>query len=70
MENCQIFTPPTIVNKMLDMIGYTNDNIATNTILEPSFGDGAFLVPIVQRILQYGKQNKHQEKCQLCFGSS
>lgn len=57
MENCQIFTPPTIVNKMLNMIGYTDDNIATNTILEPSFGDGAFLVPIVQRILQYGKQN-------------
>lgn len=56
MENCQIFTPPTIVNKMLDMIDYNGDNIATKTILEPSFGDGAFLVPIVQRMLNYCRQ--------------
>lgn len=57
MENCQIFTPPEIVEKMLNMIQYSGDNLATKTILEPSFGDGAFLVPIVQRILSYGKQN-------------
>jgi hypothetical protein len=56
VENCQIFTPPTIVNKMLDMIDYNGDNIATKTILEPSFGDGAFLVPIVQRMLNYCRQ--------------
>lgn len=55
--NCQIFTPPYIVNLMLDKIGYINDNIRNKTIFEPSFGDGAFLVSIVDRILKYACKN-------------
>ena len=62
MQNCQIFTPPEIVDKMLDMIGYTNEQIESKTIFEPSFGDGAFLVPIVERILNYSKQHNKTTK--------
>ena len=57
MRNCQIFTPPEIVNKMLDMLDYTGDNIKTKTIFEPSFGGGAFLTQIVDRIFEYSKSN-------------
>ena len=57
MRNDQIFTPPEIVSKMLDMIGYVGDNIRTKTIFEPSFGGGAFLLQIVERIFEYS--DKH-----------
>lgn len=47
----QVFTPAHIVIKMLDIVNYKNDNILYTTILEPSFGDGAFLVQILERLL-------------------
>jgi adenine-specific DNA-methyltransferase len=50
MKHDQIFTPPNIVHKMLDELGYTSNNLH-KSIFEPSFGDGAFLVEIVQRIM-------------------
>ena len=63
MQKCQVFTPPDIVQKMLDMVDYAGDNIASKTIFEPSFGDGAFLLPIVQRILTYcTEHNKNKDE--------
>ena len=57
MKNDQVFTPALIVAKMLDLVEYYEDNIKSKTILEPSFGDGAFLVQITERILNYSKSN-------------
>ena len=57
MRNDQIFTPPEIVSKMLDMLGYIGDNIRTKTIFEPSFGSGAFLIQILDRIFEYSDAN-------------
>jgi adenine-specific DNA-methyltransferase len=57
MRNDQVFTPPEIVTKMLDMIEYTGDNIRYKTIFEPSFGGGAFLLQIVDRIFDYADDN-------------
>ncbi len=54
MKHDQVFTPEYIVKKMLDDIQYSGENLR-KTILEPSFGDGAFLVEIVARILDYAK---------------
>lgn len=54
MKHDQVFTPDYIVKKMLDDINYYGENLR-KTILEPSFGDGAFLVEIVSRILDYAK---------------
>lgn len=54
MKHDQVFTPNYIVKKMLDDIEYHGENLR-KTILEPSFGDGAFLVEIVSRILEYAK---------------
>ena len=58
MNNCQVFTPAYIVKKMLDMINYQGESIKTKTIFEPSFGDGAFLVEIVERVMQYANDNQ------------
>lgn len=48
----QVFTPHWIVAIMLDCIGYKGQSILTKTIMEPSFGDGAFLKEIVQRYIE------------------
>jgi adenine-specific DNA-methyltransferase len=53
----QVFTPHYIVSEMLDKIGFYNDNVLKKNILEPSFGDGQFLVEIVKRIIQEGNKN-------------
>lgn len=54
MKHDQVFTPDYIVKKMLDDIDYRGNNLR-KTILEPSFGDGAFLLEIVSRILDYAQ---------------
>ena len=50
----QVFTPKDIVCEMLDKIEFTKKNIFTYKIMEPSFGDGAFLLQIIERIIRYG----------------
>ncbi len=47
----QVFTLTWIVNEILDLVGYNNDNILDKYILEPSSGDGVFLTEIVSRYI-------------------
>lgn len=51
----QYMTPARIVPMILDAIGYEGESILYKTIIEPSFGDGAFLLEIVKRLIQEGK---------------
>lgn len=48
----QVWTPDWMVSHMLDLAGYTGDAVLSTRILEPSFGNGAFLKEIVTRILK------------------
>jgi hypothetical protein len=51
-ERGAIFTKREVVNFILDLVGYTSDKpLFLYRILEPSFGDGGFLLPIVERLL-------------------
>lgn len=54
----QVFTPKYIVNMTLDEVLYKDSNILNKKIVEISFGNGAFLVEIVQRIILYCKLKK------------
>lgn len=51
----QVFTPKDIVAQMLSLCGYDKDNILCKKILEPSFGDGAFLTEILKKLLSVCK---------------
>lgn len=55
----QVFTPPHIVREMLDLVGFVPEELAKieqpYRILEPSFGDGAFLFEIVDRLIKVGE---------------
>lgn len=51
-ERGAIFTRPVIVDFMLDLIGYTSDRDLTRLrLLEPSAGEGEFLLAAVSRLL-------------------
>ena len=51
-ERGAIFTRQSVVNFMLDLIGYTSDQpLHQRAMLEPSFGRGDFLLPIIERLL-------------------
>ena len=49
-------TAPEVVRYMLDLIGYTADKDLSNTIiLEPSCGEGEFVVEIARRLIESAK---------------
>ena len=51
-ERGAIFTRREVVDFMLDLAGYTPDQpLCEFRTLEPSFGDGDFLIPIAERLL-------------------
>jgi hypothetical protein len=51
-ERGAIFTRHEVVDFILDLVGYTTERpLHTYRLLEPSFGDGAFLSPVVDRLL-------------------
>ncbi len=48
----EVFTKRWVVNFILDLVGYTSEkDLFALTIVEPSCGSGAFLVPIVERLI-------------------
>ena len=61
-NKCQIQTPISYVNQMLDQIGYQTDLLGKK-VLENSFGRGNILCQIVYRYIQDGlKKNFSKEK--------
>ena len=52
-ERGAVFTRREVVDFVLDLSGYTTDKpLHRMRLLEPSFGDGDFLLPAVERLLQ------------------
>jgi adenine-specific DNA-methyltransferase len=48
----EVFTRRWIVELILDLVGYTEDkDLAARRLVEPSCGTGAFLVPVVERLI-------------------
>ena len=59
----QYMTPDGVVTMILDTIGFTGNHVLSKSIMEPSFGDGAFIENIVQRIISEGtKSGKTNEE--------
>ena len=54
----EVFTRPWVVEVILDLVGYTSDrDLGTLQIVEPSVGSGAFLGPIVARLLESARRH-------------
>lgn len=53
-----VLTKPEVVNFMLDRVGYTCDkNLKDKVVIEPSAGDGAFVIPILERLLKSSEKH-------------
>lgn len=56
----EVFTRRWVVNLILDLVGYTAErDLGTLTLVEPSCGTGAFLVPIVERLVESSERHGH-----------
>jgi len=51
IDHGEVFTPPELVNRMLDLVAHECDQIETR-FLEPACGDGNFLVEVLRRKLR------------------
>jgi adenine-specific DNA-methyltransferase len=59
-EYGEVFTRRWVVELILDLVGYTVDrDLASAVLVEPSCGTGAFVVPIVERLLASSKHHGH-----------
>ncbi len=49
----EVFTKPEVVEFMLDEVGYVaSTNLSKTSIMEPSCGEGEFVIEIVKRLKQ------------------
>ena len=48
-ETAEVFTPPELVNKMLDELDYDWETLPDKTFLDPTCGSGNFLVEVAKR---------------------
>ena len=57
-EHGEVFTRRWVVELILDLAGYDpNEDLASRRALEPACGSGAFLVPIVERLLKSAERH-------------
>lgn len=67
-----IFTRSEVVDFILDLAGYTEDQpLHEKRLLEPSFGGGDFLLPIIQRLLSAWRAARQRQRrcCGRCRGA-
>ena len=66
-----IFTRAEVVDFILDLVGYTEDQpLYLKRILEPSFGGGDFLLPVVERLLTAWRGSKKEGDAVFALGNS
>lgn len=56
-QHGDVFTSPEVVSYMLDLVGYTADkDLGKTSILEPSCGEGEFVIEIVRRLQESSRR--------------
>jgi len=64
----QVYTPRFVVEKILSDIGFDNQNVLGKTILDPSCGDGRFLVVVAEKIIKLSPKEALQENLEKIYG--
>lgn len=56
----EVFTRRWVVELILDLVGYTADrDLGRQSLVEPSCGTGAFLVPVAERLIESASSHGH-----------
>ena len=70
-ERGAVFTRREVVEFILDLAGYTADKpLYESRFLEPSFGEGEFLLVAVKRMVEAWKRGGERTDCLECLGDS
>ncbi|NJL11801.1 MAG: N-6 DNA methylase [Microscillaceae bacterium] len=64
----QVYTPRFVVEKILADIGFDNPSILGKTILDPSCGDGRFLVVVAEKIIELSPKESLKENLEKIYG--
>jgi methylase of polypeptide subunit release factors len=64
----KVYTPAFVVEKMLDDIEFYGNNVLDKKILDPSCGDGQFLIEVVKRILKYSPEYELEKQLNNVYG--
>lgn len=64
----QVYTPPFIVCKILNDVGYKSKNILGKKILDPACGDGNFLIEVAKRIIKHSEMENLKENLECIYG--
>lgn len=64
----QIYTPPFVVCKILNDVGYKSKNILGKKILDPACGNGNFLTEITKRIIKYSEAENLKKNLECIYG--
>lgn len=64
----KVYTPEKVVEKILNDTGYVGTGILGKTILDPSCGDGRFLVAAAKRIILYSDASSLKENLEKIHG--
>lgn len=59
--NGRVYTPKYIVDNILDLSGYIQNNILKKHVIDNSCGDGAFLKEVVNRYCKQAQANNHDK---------
>lgn len=66
-----VFTRPEVAEFILDLVGYTSDQpLYRQRLLEPSFGSGDFLFPIINRLLKAWRSQRGGRDALACLGNA
>ena len=58
----RVFTPQHIVEQMLDKANLVGENLLSQKIMEPSCGDGAFIVAVLDRMIRYAEESGQTDR--------
>lgn len=64
----KVYTPRFVVDKILDDINFTDNNILGKTILDPACGDGRFLIAVAERIIKYSSKENLKINLEKIYG--
>ncbi len=64
----QIYTPPFIVAKILDEVGFSEMAVLGKMILDPACGDGRFLMEVVRRIVKMSHREDLEKNLSVVYG--
>ena len=64
----QIYTPSSIVTKILDEVGFTSTDVLGKKVLDPACGDGRFLIEVVRRIVSMSSLEGLEKNLSCVYG--